>query len=41
VHIVSAQLGHSTPSVTLNVYAHMLPTSDEQAARTMAAVLAG
>jgi hypothetical protein len=41
VHIVSARLGHSTPVVTLNVYAHVLPTSDEQAAEVMAAVVAG
>jgi integrase len=40
-HVVSARLGHSTPVVTLNVYAHVLPTSDEQAAEVMAAVVAG
>jgi integrase len=40
VHIVSARLGHSSPVVTLNVYAHVLPTSDEQAADVMASVLA-
>jgi integrase len=40
VHIGSARLGHSSPVVTLSVYAHVLPTSDEQAAEVMAEVLA-
>lgn len=40
VHIVSARLGHSSPMVTLSVYAHVLPTSDEQAATVIAGVLA-
>ena len=40
VHIVAARLGHSSPVVTLTIYAHVLPTSDEQAAEVMAAVLA-
>jgi integrase len=39
VHIVSARLGHSSPMVTLSVYAHVLPTGDEQAADVMAGVL--
>jgi len=39
VHFVAARLGHSSPMVTLSVYAHVLPTSDEQAAATIAAVL--
>jgi integrase len=32
LHVVSARLGHATPMVTLGVYAHVLPTSDEHAA---------
>ncbi len=40
MHIVAARLGHSSPVVTLTIYAHVLPTSDEQAAEVMAAVLA-
>jgi integrase len=40
VHIVAVRLGHSSPVVTLTTYAHVLPTSDEQAAEVMAAVLA-
>lgn len=39
VHIVSARLGHSSPMVTMSVYAHVLPRSDEQAAEVMATVL--
>jgi len=39
VHIVAARLGHSSPVVTLNTYAHVLPTGDEQAANVMAEVL--
>jgi integrase len=38
VHIVAARLGHSSPVVTLNTNAHVLPTSDEQAAKVMASV---
>ena len=37
--IVSARLGHSSPMITLSVYAHVLPKSDDQAAEVMAAVL--
>lgn len=40
VHIVSARLGHSSPMVTLSVYAHCLPTSDEQAATVIGDLLA-
>jgi integrase len=39
LHIVSARLGHSSPTVTLNVYAHVLPRADEQAASAIAKVL--
>ena len=39
VHIVSARLGHASPTITLNTYAHVLPTSDERAARVMSAGL--
>ena len=40
VHIVAARLGHSSPVITLNTYAHVLPRSDEEAAEVMAGVLA-
>jgi integrase len=39
VHIVAARLGHSSPMVTLSVYAHVLPTSDERAAEIIGGVL--
>jgi integrase len=32
VHVVSARAGHANPTVTLNVYAHLLPGQQEQAA---------
>lgn len=40
VHVVAARLGHSSPVVTLNVYAHVLPRNDKDAADVMADVLA-
>ncbi len=41
VHVVSARLGDSSPMVTLSVYAHVLPTSDEHAAHVTGAALDG
>jgi integrase len=41
VHVVSARLGHSSPSITLNVYSHLLPTSDESAAERVAELVRG
>jgi integrase len=38
VHIVAARLGDD-PGVVLNTYAHLLPSSDEQAAERVAALL--
>ena len=32
MHVVSARAGHSNPTVTLNVYAHLLPGQQEDAA---------
>jgi integrase len=41
VHVVSARAGHANPTVTLNVYSHMLPgAQDEAAAITDAALKA-
>lgn len=34
VHVVSKRLGHASPVVTMTVYAHLLPGSDEEAALT-------
>jgi integrase len=39
VHIVGARLGHSSPTITLSTYAHVLPKTDEQAADVIAQVL--
>ncbi len=41
VHVVSARLGHSSPAITLNIYSHLLPTSDESAAERVAELIAG
>jgi integrase len=32
VHVVSRRLGHSSPVVTMTVYAHLMPGSDDEAA---------
>jgi integrase len=41
VHIVSERLGHSKASMTLDVYAHVLPSSQLDAAARLDAVLHG
>jgi integrase len=35
VHVVSARAGHSNPTVTLNVYSHLLQGDQEKAAAVM------
>jgi integrase len=35
VLIVSKRLGHSKPSITLDVYGHLLPSKQEEAAQLM------
>ncbi len=40
VHVVAARAG-DTPATVLSTYAHLLPTSDEQAAQAIAAALSG
>lgn len=37
--VVAERLGHSTPSVTLNVYSHVTPTMQREATATLDAVL--
>ena len=37
---VAERLGHSTPTVTLNVYSHVTPTMQREAADTLDGVLA-
>jgi integrase len=33
--IVSSRLGHAQPSITLNVYGHLIPSMLDEAARLM------
>jgi integrase len=39
VHVVSEMLGHSSPAVTLGIYAHVIPGDQEDAAARLDAVL--
>jgi integrase len=39
VHVVSARAGHANPTVTLNIYAHLLPGQQEGAAAVIDAAL--
>jgi len=41
VHVVTQRLGHSDATMTLNVYAHALPSAQVDAAAKLAAVLRG
>jgi hypothetical protein len=41
VKVVSEMLGHSSVALTLDVYSHVLPHMQEDAARRMAALLDG
>ena len=41
VQLVSARLGHSSPAITLGVYAHALPGASQDAAEKLAAILNG
>jgi integrase len=41
VHVVAARLGHSTATMTLNIYAHALPDMQKDAAARLGAVLHG
>lgn len=41
VHVVSARLGHASPTMTLNVYAHAVPAGDDAAADAIAAATGG
>ena len=40
-HVVSRRLGHANITVTLGLYAHLLPGADEQAAATVAGAILG
>ena len=39
VHVVSARAGHSEPSVTLDMYSHLLGGEDNDAAKQAEAIL--
>jgi len=39
VHVVSQRLGHSSPVVTMTVYAHVLPGNQRDAADTFARLI--
>ena len=39
--IVSARLGHATVALTLDVYSHVLPQADQEAADRIAELLVG
>jgi len=39
VKVVSERLGHATTSITMDVYAHVLPGMQEEAAATVDAML--
>lgn len=41
VHVVSERLGHARVSMTMEVYAHVLPDSQKEAAATLGALLHG
>jgi integrase len=41
VHVVSERLGHKNVSMTLEIYAHVLPDMQEDAAATLSGVLYG
>jgi len=41
VKVVSEMLGHANVSITLNMYGHVLPHMQQQAAQTMDAILSG
>jgi len=39
VHVVSRRLGHATPTVTMSIYAHVLPGSQREAADLFASLI--
>ena len=41
VHVVSERLGHSKIQMTLEIYAHVLPDMQREAAETIGAILSG
>jgi integrase len=41
VHVVSERLGHASVAMTMEVYAHVLPDMQQDAAATLDALLHG
>lgn len=41
VHVVAARLGHADPSITLRVYAHVIPEQAAEVANRFADLLSG
>ena len=41
IHVVSERLGHSKVSMTMEIYAHVLPDMHEEAATALGAILHG
>ena len=41
VHVVSQRLGHATPTMTLDVYAHALPNMQQDAALNRTGLVGG
>jgi len=41
VHVVSARLGHAKPTITMNIYAHVLREQQTKAGRTIGALIHG
>jgi integrase len=39
VHVVSQRLGHASPTITLTVYAHVLPGNQREAADLFAGLV--
>jgi hypothetical protein len=41
VKVISERLGHANVSITLDIYSHVIPGMDEQAASTVARLILG
>src|SRR5437870_2483716 len=41
IKVIADRLGHASASITLDVYSHVLPSQDEEAAATAAALVDG
>jgi hypothetical protein len=41
VKVISERLGHANVTITLDVYSHVIPGMDEQAASTVASLILG